>query len=177
MQAKKPIAYFSHTLAVRDRVKPVYERELMAVVMAVQRWRSYLLGKPFIVRTDQKSLKFLLEQRVIQPQYQKWVAKLLGYSFEVQYKPGLENKAADALSRVPPAVQFSSLTAPALIDLLVVKKEVEEDTRLRKVCEELQSGEENIERIFYQTRNAKVQGQVGVISVISFDYSHTVYLP
>lgn len=87
MQNKRPIAFFSHTLALRDRVKPVLERELMAVVLAVQHWRPYLLGRKFVVKIDQKSLKFLLEQRVIQPQYQKWIAKLLGYSFEVVYKP------------------------------------------------------------------------------------------
>ena len=69
IQTKRPIAYYSHTLAVGDRAKPVYERELMAVVMAVQRWRPYLLGQKFIVKTDQRSLKFLLEQRVIRPQY------------------------------------------------------------------------------------------------------------
>ncbi|KAA0057271.1 Transposon Ty3-I Gag-Pol polyprotein [Cucumis melo var. makuwa] len=94
----KPIAFYSHTLAMWDRAKPVYERELMAVIL-VQCWRPYLFGTRFMVKIDQKSLKFLLEQRTIQPQYQKWVAKLLGYSFEVIYKPGLENKVADALSR------------------------------------------------------------------------------
>ena len=61
IQNQRPIAYYSHTLAVRDKVKPVYERELMAVVMAVQRWRPYLLGKSFLVKTNQRSLKFLLE--------------------------------------------------------------------------------------------------------------------
>ena len=67
VQNKRPIAYYNHTLAIRGRVKPVYERELMAVVMTVQRWRPYLLGKKFLVKNDQWSLKFLLEQRVIQP--------------------------------------------------------------------------------------------------------------
>ncbi|KAA0032847.1 transposon Tf2-1 polyprotein isoform X1 [Cucumis melo var. makuwa] len=112
IQAKRPIAYYSHTLAMRDRAKPVYERELLAVVPAVQRWRQYLLGRKFIVKTDLRSLKFLLEQLVIQPQYHKWIVKLLGYSFEVIYKLGLENKAADALSRMPLTVHLYNLTSP-----------------------------------------------------------------
>lgn len=39
------------------------------------------MGRKFVVRTDQKALKYLLEQVVIQPQYQKWVSKLFGYDF------------------------------------------------------------------------------------------------
>ena len=112
-QNNRPIPYFSHTLAMGDRAKPVYERELMAVVYTNQRWKPYLLGRRFVVKTDQRSLKFLLEQRVIQPQHQRWMAKLLGYNFDVVYKPGLENKAADALSRVPPTVHLNHLIAPA----------------------------------------------------------------
>ncbi|KAA0054180.1 transposon Tf2-1 polyprotein isoform X1 [Cucumis melo var. makuwa] len=142
MQNKRPIACFSHTLALRDRAKPVYERELMAVVLAVQRWRPYSLGRKFVVKTDQKSLKFLLEQRVIQPQYQKWIAELLGYSFEVVYKLGLENKAADALSGVPSSVYLNQLTAPTLIDLKIIKEEVEKDEQFKEILMKLQSGEE-----------------------------------
>ncbi|KAA0037156.1 hypothetical protein IC582_013488 [Cucumis melo] len=142
MQNKRPIAFFSHTLTLRDRAKPVNERELMAVVLAVQRWRPYLLGRKFVVKTDQKSLKFLLEQKVIQPQYQKWIAKLVGYSFEVVYKPSLENKAADALSRVPSSVYLNQLTAPALIDLKIIKEEVEKDEQFKEILMKLQSGEE-----------------------------------
>ena len=66
VQSKRPIAFYSHTSSMRDRARPVYERELMAVVLSVQRWRPYLLRAKFVVKTDQKSLKFLLEQRVIQ---------------------------------------------------------------------------------------------------------------
>ncbi|KAA0067574.1 Ty3/gypsy retrotransposon protein [Cucumis melo var. makuwa] len=66
VQDKRPIAYYKHTLAFRDRVRPVYERELMAVVLAVQRWHPYLLIGKFKVKTDQKALKFLLDQRIIQ---------------------------------------------------------------------------------------------------------------
>lgn len=66
-QQQRPMAYFSHNLSLRDRAKPVYERELMVVVMAMQRWQPYLLGQRFVLKTDKRALKFLLEQRVIQP--------------------------------------------------------------------------------------------------------------
>ncbi|KAL4032944.1 hypothetical protein IC575_006027 [Cucumis melo] len=137
IQDKRPIAYYSHMLALKDRVRPVYERELMAVVLAVQRWRPYLLVGKFKVKTDQKALKFLLDQRVIQPQYQKWIAKLLGYSFEVVYKPGVENRAADALSRKPAKIQLFGLSITVTVDLEVIKKEVNQDPKFRKIIDEI----------------------------------------
>ena len=57
------------------------------------------MGKPFVVRTDHQSLKFLLKQRIATPAQRKWLAKLLGYLFVVEYKKGVDNKVADALSR------------------------------------------------------------------------------
>jgi hypothetical protein len=67
MQEKKPVAYFSKALGVRNLAKSVYEKELMgmAVVLAIQHWRPYLLGRKFVVSTDQKSLKQLMQQRIV----------------------------------------------------------------------------------------------------------------
>lgn len=109
----------------------------MAVTLAIQKWRPYLLGQKFIVCTDQQALKYLLEQRIVQPEYQKWVSKLLGYDFEIQYKSGLENKAVDALSRMPPNPHLTVMTVPALLDVELLKAEVQADPALLKILTEL----------------------------------------
>jgi hypothetical protein len=99
MQQRQPVAFFSKALSEGNLAKSVYEKELMALVLCIQHWRHYLLGSEFIVYTDHKSLKYFLQQKISSTDQQCWLAKLLGYQFEVKYKPGLENKAADALSR------------------------------------------------------------------------------
>lgn len=70
----------------------------MAIVLSVQKWRHYLFGRHFIVWKDQRSLRFIVDQREVGPEYPKWASKLLGYDFEIQFKPGVHNAAADALS-------------------------------------------------------------------------------
>eukprot|EP00253_Pinus_taeda_P010515 PITA_10515 len=65
----------------------------------VATWRPYLLGQRFQIRTDHQSLKYFLEQRLSSPQQNKWLAKMLGYDYEIIYKKGKENSVANALSR------------------------------------------------------------------------------
>lgn len=72
-QESHPTAYFSKTLGNRASLKPIYEKEMMAIVFAIPKWRHYLLGRKFIVKTNQSSLKFLLCQREIGVEYQKWL--------------------------------------------------------------------------------------------------------
>jgi hypothetical protein len=110
MQGKQPIAFLSKALKGKALYMSTYEKELFALVTAVQKWRPYLLGQPFVVRTDQQSLKSLLEQKVGTPFQQKWITKLLGYDFLVEYKKGVDNRVADALSRKEDGVEEISLS-------------------------------------------------------------------
>jgi len=99
MQDKRPNAYLSKALKGKALHMSTYEKELFALVTAIQKWWPYLLGYYFVVKTNQESLKFLLEQKIGTPFQQKWLTKLLGYDFVVEYKKGVENRVADALSR------------------------------------------------------------------------------
>lgn len=67
LQDNHPLAFFSKKLGPRRRVTSTYSKELYAIVEAVQKWRQYLLGREFIIRTDQKSLKELLLQVIQTP--------------------------------------------------------------------------------------------------------------
>lgn len=58
MQDGRPIAFLSHALSDKSRLKSVYEWELMAIVLAIQKWRHYLMGRHFKIKTDQRSLHF-----------------------------------------------------------------------------------------------------------------------
>lgn len=99
MQDGHPIAYLSKALCPKNLGLSAYEKECLALLMAVDHWRPYLQHSEFTIRTDQKSLLHLSDQRLNTPIQQRAFTKLLGLQFQIQYKQGLSNRAADALSR------------------------------------------------------------------------------
>jgi hypothetical protein len=76
-QGDGPITFFSWAVAPHHAKLPAYERELIGLVKVVRHWRPYLWGRPFTVRTDHQSLKFLLDQRLSTIPQHTWVSKLL----------------------------------------------------------------------------------------------------
>ncbi|KAJ0927423.1 putative nucleotidyltransferase, Ribonuclease H [Helianthus annuus] len=99
-QDNHPIAFFSKKLGPRMQTASAYQREMFAITQAISKWRQYLLGQKFVVVTDQQSLRNLRDQVIQTPDQQKGLGKLLGYDFEVVYRPGKNNNAADAISRI-----------------------------------------------------------------------------
>lgn len=120
MQHDHPVAFMSKALSVRNQTLSAYEKECVAILMAVEKWRSYLQHQPFIIRTDHKSLLHLVDQRLHTPLQHKAFVKLMGLQYTIQYKKGSTNLAADALSRQFDSATFMavSVATPAWLDNL-----------------------------------------------------------
>jgi len=113
MQNNHPICYFSKKFCPKLLSASTYVRELHAITAAVKKWRTYLLGRKFIIHTDQRNLRELMTQVVQTPEQQYYLSKLLGYTYEIMYKLGSANRVADALSRLDESLpQMMWLTVP-----------------------------------------------------------------
>jgi hypothetical protein len=77
MQQGKPIAYFSRTLGIRNAAMSTYDKEALAILEALKRWRHYFLDSDLIIKTDQKILKYITEQKVAEGIQHKLLLKLL----------------------------------------------------------------------------------------------------
>jgi len=121
MQQGQPIAFLSKALGESHKHLSIYEKEFLALIMAIERWRQYLQRQEFVIHTDHKSLAHLTEQNLHSDMQRKAMTRLLGLQFKVIYKKGKDNITADALSRAGHllALQAVSLVQPRWLQEVV----------------------------------------------------------
>ncbi|KAD7479936.1 hypothetical protein E3N88_03072 [Mikania micrantha] len=153
MQEGHPVAFISKALSIKQQAMSVYEKELLAILMAVKQWHHYLIPKKFMIKTDQKSLKYLLTQKITTPLQQTWLAKLMGYDYEISYKKGVDNVVADGLSRVEGLALFEMGVSSIDSMLLQRIKEIwNSDMQLQAVIKQVGAG--------HQVKNVSWDGQL-----------------
>jgi len=94
-----PVAVASSTLNPTQQKWSATEREAYGVIWAVEKFEYFLRGRPFIIRTDHKSLTFLDRTHFSNEKISRWQDRLAQYQFVVQYIEGEQNVFADLLSR------------------------------------------------------------------------------
>lgn len=105
---------------------------------AVEKWHPYLSIQPFIIRMDQRSLRYLLEQKLSTPSQFGWLTKLMGMSYEIQYKKGKENSVVDGLSRATHGELLQLAVSSVSLELWgLIKEEWEKDEKLKELIKHI----------------------------------------
>ena len=95
------VAYGSRSLTKAERNYCATKKELLAVIVYLEHFRPYLLGKQFTIRTDHGALTWLHKFKQPEGQIARWLQKLQEYHFTIVHRPGKQHSNADAMSRIP----------------------------------------------------------------------------
>jgi len=101
-ETARPVAFDSMQLKGAEKNYPVHEKELLAIIRALKKWRSDLLGMPIFVYTDHRTLENFDTQKDLSRRQLRWQEFLSQYDMTIIYIRGEDNTVADALSRLPP---------------------------------------------------------------------------
>jgi hypothetical protein len=91
------IAYASKTLTGAQLNYATTKKELLAVVFAIDKFRSYLVGAKVIVYTDHAALKYLLTNKDAKPRLIRWIHLLQEFDLQKKDKKGVDNTVANHL--------------------------------------------------------------------------------
>ncbi|KAJ3007050.1 hypothetical protein NUW54_g3696 [Trametes sanguinea] len=99
----KPIAFLSKSLSPAERNYEIYDRELLAIMTALDEWRHFLKGArhTFEIHTDHKNLEYFRKPQRLNHRQARWVVELQDFDFVLLHKPGKSMTKPDALSRRP----------------------------------------------------------------------------
>lgn len=106
--SEKPIAYMSKKLNTAQRNYSVTERECLAAIEAIKKFRCYLELQEFEVITDHASLVWLMKQTDLTGRLARWILKLQSFTFSISHRKGKDHIVPDALSRIQ-SVEISSI--------------------------------------------------------------------
>ena len=118
---ERTISYASKSLPALMRNYCTTRKELLAVLMFMQHYRHYLLGRHFTIRTDHASLVWIMRFRNSGGQLARWLSVLSEYSFDIQHRSGSKHSNADGLSRIPVQRECDCYTAGRSLESLPCK--------------------------------------------------------
>jgi hypothetical protein len=93
MQGGHPIVFERRKFNESERLYLVYDEEILVIINALTKFRQYLVGNRFVVKTDHNSLKYFLDQKYLSERQQKWVSKIQAFDFYIEYVKGKRNRS------------------------------------------------------------------------------------
>ncbi|KAG6464946.1 hypothetical protein O3G_MSEX014832 [Manduca sexta] len=116
-QDERPIEYASRLLLPAERNYSTTEREALAVVWAVTKYRGYIEGSSVVVKSDHQPLRWLMSVKSPSGRLARWALTLQEFDLKIEYTPGRSNAIADTLSRPPCGDERSCDLCFAEVDL------------------------------------------------------------
>jgi len=98
-----PVAYYSKKHSLAECNYDIYDKELMAIIKALEEWRPECEGPayPLQLITDHKNLEYFMTKKLLNRRQARWPEFLTRFDYEIVYRPGKSNGKADALTRRP----------------------------------------------------------------------------
>ena len=87
----------------------VTEKEFLAMIHAVNKFRHYITGYPVILYTDHSAIKYLANKPVTNGRITRWLILLQEFDITIRDRPGKENLVADLLSRIPKSIEATTV--------------------------------------------------------------------
>jgi hypothetical protein len=134
------ICYESRKLKEHEKNYATHDLELATIVNFLKKWRHYLMGRRFELRTDHNGLKYLFDKPTLNARQSRWLEFLCEYDFEIKHIKGKENKLVDALSR---RVHELHVTTISMYQTDIKRRIIEaanEDLQYRELVAKLQQG-------------------------------------
>ena len=111
---EKVIAYGAKKLLAREKNYSSNKGELLAIIFFLNQWKYYLMGRPFVLRTDHEAMKWIRTMHEPRGMVLRWLEMLSNYQFSIEFRKGKKHRNADALSRITHADNPSTQEAKLL---------------------------------------------------------------
>ena len=116
-EVERVVAYGSKVLGKAERNYCTMDRELLTIKHFLEHYKQYLLGRPFLVRTDHQALRYLFSLKEPKDRTTRWIKIMSTYDFAIEYRPGKKHGNAFGMSRCPIPMSCKCPEVSELIDL------------------------------------------------------------
>jgi hypothetical protein len=160
----QPIAYLSKKLNEHECNYPVHEQELLAIVIALKKWRHNLLGQHFIIQTDNRSLIHIGTQPTLSSRQARWNELISEYKFTIVHVSGKKNQVADSLSRS----EVNNVSSISINDQLLeeIRESYNDDQFCKSILEKLK-----------QTVNSDEMSEYRIVDGLIYSKSNVLVVP
>ena len=154
----RPVSYFSKHLSKTEVNYSASEREMLAIVLSVERFKQYVYGREFVILSDHQPLKFLLTADIPDARLARLMNRLLIFTYTIEYRAGKAHGNADALSRMVDEECFGELSVDEEQNVVI------NAIHLRSDINEEQMSDPNIKWIYDLKRANRLTGTAPAVS-------------